>query len=292
MLFRSSAGAQDSGSSTRQQLAAIPKRVVLADAAYGTETHWRDQISERGLLYMVGVRDNTTVWWGNHQPAPMPPARSTGGRPRTRTVRDASHTPISVHELARSLPAQKFRRVTWREGAAAPLSSTFAAVRVRAAHRDKPHNEQRLLIEWPHGHAEPRHYWFSTPPANTSIRKLMATAQSRWRIERDYRELKSALGLHHYEGRNWRGFHHHASLGIAAYDFLMRERLSGPKKTVGHSKRLPYPKASGRAGLGPMQRHVTDSIATVVFKLARLITRGLSLCPYCARGPTRGARHF
>ncbi|RBK92982.1 IS701 family transposase, partial [Xanthomonas oryzae pv. oryzae] len=82
-----------------------------------------------------------------------------------------------------------------------------------------------LLIEWPPGESEPRHYWFSTLPKQTPVKTLVATAQGRWRIERDYQELKSELGLHHYEGRNWRGFHHHASLCIAAYGFLMRERL-------------------------------------------------------------------
>jgi len=234
-----------------QALAAgIPMGIVLADAAYGTETHWRDQLCERGLLYMVGVRDNTTVWWADHQPAPMPPARSKRGRPRRRTVRDDAHAPISVHEVARSLPAQKFRRVTWREGAAAPLSSRFAAVRVRAAHRAKLHDEQWLLIEWPQAQAEPRHYWFSTLSASTPIKTLVATAQGRWRIERDYQELKSELGLHHYEGRNWRGFHHHASLCIAAYGFLMCERLSGLKKNRGRFKTPTVPEDFRPRGAG------------------------------------------
>ena len=234
-----------------QALAAgIAQGIVLADAAYGTDTHWRDQLTQRGLRYMVGVRESTTVWWGAHQPAPMPPAHSTRGRPRTRTVRDADHAPIPVHEVARSLPAQKYRRITWREGAAAPLSSAFAAVRVRAAHRDKPHEEQWLLIEWPHGEADPRHYWLSTLPASTSIKTLVATAQGRWRIERDYQELKSELGLHHYEGRNWRGFHHHASLCIAAYGFLVRERLWGLKKNRGRFKTPAVPEDFRPRGAG------------------------------------------
>jgi SRSO17 transposase len=208
---------------------AIAPGIVLADAAYGTETQWRDELSARGLQYMVGVRANTTVWWGSQQPARMP-AASGRGRPRTRLVRDARHAPISVREVARRLPPHQFRRVTWRAGVAQPLSSRFAALRVRAAHRDQSHAEQWLLIEWPHGDPEPRHYWLSTLPAGTAIKTLVATAQGRWRIERDYQELKSELGLHHYEGRNWRGFHHHASLCIAAYGFLMRERLAGLKK--------------------------------------------------------------
>ena len=209
----------------------IPKGVVLADAAYGCETDWRDGLTERGLLYMVGVRATTKVWWGSHQPARMPPSSPKGGRPRTRPVRDATHEPVSVQEVAQHLMRRrKFRRVTWREGAAAPLSSTFSAVRVRPSHNIQPHEEQWLLIEWPPGDTEPRYYWFSTLPASAPTKALVATAQGRWRIERDYQELKSEFGLHHYEGRNWRGFHHHASLCIAAYGFLMSERLSGVKK--------------------------------------------------------------
>ncbi len=212
--------------------AGMPVGVVLADAAYGTETRWRDQLSERGLQYMVGVRSNTKVWWGSHQPAPMPPASDKGGRPRTRPVRDAEHAPLSVHDVAQALPARRFRQISWREGSAARLSSRFAAVRIRAAHNRQPHDEQWMLIEWPLGEAQPRHYWFSTLPANTPVKTLVATAQGRWRIERDYQELKSELGLHHYEGRNWRGFHHHASLCIAAYGFLMRERLRSKKNSA------------------------------------------------------------
>ncbi len=231
--------------------AGIAPGIVIADAAYGTETAWRDQLSQRGLHYMVGVRDSTKVWWGVHQPAPMPAASPKGGRPRTRPVRDASHAPVTVLEVARGLAPQKFRRITWREGAAAPLSSTFAATRVRPAHNSQPHDELWLLIEWPHGDAEPRHYWFSTLPSNASIKTLVTTAQSRWRIERDYQELKSELGLHHYEGRNWRGFHHHASLCIAAYGFLMSERLSGLKKNRGRFKTPSVPEGFQPRGASP-----------------------------------------
>lgn len=181
---------------------------------------------------MVGVRNNTKVWCGPHQPAPMPRATSQGGRPRTRPIRDATHAPISVLELARGLPTRKFRCITWREGAAGALTSRFCALRVRAAHNSQPQEEQWMLIEWPAGDPEPRHYWFSTLPRTASLQTLVATAQGRWRIERDYQELKSELGLHHYEGRNWRGFHHHVSLCIAAYGFLMRERLRGKRNST------------------------------------------------------------
>ena len=229
--------------------AGIPRGIVLADAAYGTETAWRDQLSARGLAYMVGVRSNTKVWCGPHQPAPMPRATSKSGRPRTRPIRDATHAPVSVLDLARSLPGRKFRRTTWREGTAAALSSRFCALRVRAAHNSQPHDEQWMLIEWPAADPEPRHYWFSTLPRTASLQTLVAAAQGRWRIERDYQELKSELGLHHYEGRNWRGFHHHASLCIAAYGFLMRERLRG-KKNSARFEAPPVPKRFRPRGAG------------------------------------------
>jgi len=150
--------------------ARVPRGIILADAAYGTETDWRDQLTARGLSYMVGVRSTTKVWWGLHRPAPMPRATIKGGRPRTRPIRDATHAPISVLEVARSLEGRKFRRISWREGAAAALTSRFCALRVRAAHTSQPHDEQWMLIEWPAGDSEPRHYWFSTLPRTAPSR--------------------------------------------------------------------------------------------------------------------------
>ena len=104
----------------------------------------------------------------------------------------------------------------------------FAAVRVRPAHRDyrktEPHPEEWLLIEWPEGESEPTQYWLYTLPEQTSLKSLVKMAKRRWIIERDYEELKQELGLGLYEGRGWRGFHHHATLCIAAYGFLISER--------------------------------------------------------------------
>ena len=160
-------------------------------------------------------------------------------------------------------------------------------MRVRAAHRDKPRDEEWLIIEWAKDAEEPVHYWLSTLPEGTGWQDMIDTVMGRWRIERDYEELKQELGLGHYEGRNWRGFHHHASLCIAAYGFLMLERLSGSKKTPLNSKRLPYPKISGRVGLGPAQRHEPTSIATCRFRLARAIARTLCWCPCCGQKLSR-----
>ena len=138
-----------------------------------------------------------------------------------------------------SLPSTAFREVTWREGTEQNLRSRFAAIRVRPAHRDywkaEPHAEEWLLIEWPRGETEPAKYWISTLPANTGLKALVKMAKHRWIVERDYEELKQELGLGHYEGRSWRGFHHHATLCIAAYGFLISERTRFPPSVrAGH----------------------------------------------------------
>ena len=135
--------------------------------------------------------------------------------------------------MPESLEPEAFEAVAWREGATAkPLRSRFAAVRVRPAHHDakrsEPWPEQWLLIEWPEGAPEPTKYWLSNLAADTSLERLVYLAKLRWLIEKDYRELKQELGLGHYEGRGWPGFHHHAALAIAAYGFLLKERLAIP----------------------------------------------------------------
>jgi SRSO17 transposase len=122
--------------------------------------------------------------------------------------------------------------VTWREGVAEPLRSRFVALRVRPAtgdhRRDRPRAEHWLLAEWPKGETEPSKFWFSNLPADTTLDRLVYLAKLRWLIERDYLELKQELGLGHYEGRGWPGFHHHAALCIAAYGFLIAERAAIP----------------------------------------------------------------
>lgn len=122
----------------------------------------------------------------------------------------------------------------------------------------------RLLIEWPRGDAKPFRYWLSNLPASTPLKTLVTTAKARWRIEREYQDLKQEFGLDHYEGRGWRGFHHHATLCIAAYGFLVSERLAGRgQKSAIHARNLPYPKISCRAAPQRAQRHVSNSIATL-----------------------------
>jgi SRSO17 transposase len=201
--------------------------VVLADAAYGMNTEFRDGLTGLELQYVVGVQSSMTVWEPGKQPLPAKP-RGKIGRPPRLLQRSPGHQPVSVKQLAMSLPATAFKNIAWREGTERKLRSRFAAVRIRAAHRDyekaEAHAEEWLLIEWPKGEAEPTKYWISTLPRNTPPKALVKMAKHRWIIERDYEELKQELGLGHFEGRNWRGFHHHATLCIAAYGFLVAER--------------------------------------------------------------------
>jgi SRSO17 transposase len=216
----------------------VPGGVVLADAAYGINTEFRDGLTELEIKYVVGVQSSMTVWEPGKQPLPAKPRQRTGRPPRL-LQRTAGHQPISVKQLALSLPSNIFKEVTWREGTDRRLRSRFAAVRIRPAHRDyekaEPYPEEWLLIEWPQGEKEPTKYWISTLPATTKFNALIKMAKHRWIIERDYEELKQELGLGHFEGRNWRGFHHHATLCIAAYGFLVAERNRfSPSARAGH----------------------------------------------------------
>jgi SRSO17 transposase len=141
--------------------------------------------------------------------------------------------------LALDLPSSAWKNIGWRQGSQGILRSRFAAVRVRPAHRDEkrtePRAEEWLLIEWPKEASEPTKYWLSNLPVQTALKPLVKLAKHRWVIERDYEELKQELGLGHYEGRGWRGFHHHATLCIAAYGFLVSERSRfSPSARVGH----------------------------------------------------------
>ena len=223
----------------------IPTAPVLADAGYGTDTQFREAISDLGLPYAVGVMSSIRVWKPGE--APLPKRRWKGiGRPTKLLQRDSQHKPLSVKELALSLPARAWKKVSWREGTRHRLRSRFTALRVRPAHRDywrsQPHEEEWLLIEWPSAETEPTKYWLSTLPASTELRHLVRLAKHRWIIERDYEELKQELGLGQYEGRGWRGFHQHATLCIAAYGFLVAERSRFSPSIRAGQLELPIPK--------------------------------------------------
>ena len=164
-------------------------------------------------------------------------------------MHDDAHKPVSVEQLALSLPKGDWRKLSWREGTNEPLSGRFARVRVRSAHdRDaatKSIAEQWLLIEWPDDEKAPTKFWFSTLDKTVTFAHLVRTTKQRWRIERDYLELKQEIGLGHFEGRSWRGFHHHATLCIAAYGFLICERAAFSPSAVrnaGVFEAPPFPK--------------------------------------------------
>jgi SRSO17 transposase len=211
----------------------IPLAPVVADAGYGTSTEFRDALTDRGLSYAVGILPDTSVWRPGEEP--LPPIPWSGqGRPPKLLRRNKDQQPVLARTLIEELPRKAWKVVRWREGTKGMMSSRFVALRVRPAHRDYERTQSRepewLLAEWPTGAQKPSRYWLSTVPPDVALEDLVRLAKIRWRIERDFQELKDELGLDHYEGRGWRGFHHHGALCIAAYAFLAAERarLSPP----------------------------------------------------------------
>jgi len=205
----------------------IPKYVALADAGYGDVGEFREGLAQRGLKYLVGVTGTASMW----PPEAKPQVRgSVGGpgRPSTR-FKDETHPPMAMSAFAKTL---KHRKVTWREGSRGRQASRFAAARIRTAHQrqksEPPGQEQWLLSEWPAGEAEPTKFYLTTLPENASLKSMVRMAKLRWRVERDYQELKQEVGLDHFEGRTWRGFHHHAALCATAHGFLALRRALFP----------------------------------------------------------------
>ena len=213
----------------------LPRGVALVDAGYGVDAAFRSGMTALNLTYVAGVKSTTTVWApGTAALAPArKPGRKTGrGRPPVRPVHDDANKPVNVEQLALSLPKRSWKTIGWREGTNARLTGRFARVRVRPAQdRDiatEEIAEEWLLIEWPEDEKAPTKFWLSTLDATVTFTHLIHTTKMRWRIERDYLELKQEVGLGHFEGRGWRGFHPHATLCIAAYGFLVSERETIP----------------------------------------------------------------
>lgn len=214
----------------REEMPAAP---VVADAGYGASTEFRDALTDRDLPYVVGILPDTSVWPPGEEA--LPPAPWSGrGQPPKRMRRTKDRQPILARTLIEGLPRNAWKIVRWREGTRGMMSSRFVALRVRPAHRDYQRTQSRdpewLMAEWPAGEPAPSRYWLSSLPEEVELEELVRLAKIRWRIERDFQELKDELGLDHYEGRGWRGFHHHGALCIAAYAFLAAERarLSPP----------------------------------------------------------------
>jgi SRSO17 transposase len=203
--------------------AGVARGVVLMDAAYGCHSDLRHGVSALGLSYVAAIAWTIKVR-----------AVADGGKLGPR---------MSAKDLAEGLPTHAWRTVTWREGTNERLTSRFARVRVRTSpiRRATDRTEETLLIEWPKGEAEPTNYWLSTLPESTALRRLVDLAKMRWRIERDYQDLKQEIGLGHYEGRGWPGFHHHGTLCIAAYGFLVSERETIPPSAPRRAGSLAKP---------------------------------------------------
>ena len=200
--------------------AGVPRGAVLMDASYGANSALRAGVSALGLSYVAAIVATVKV--------------------REVSDRDEPEPRLGVKDLALSLPQHAWRTITWREGSNKRLRSRFARVRVHTSpiRRAAERPEETLLIEWPEGEAEPTKYWLSTLDNKTSFRDLVDFAKMRWRIERDYQDLKQEIGLGHYEGRGWLGFHHHGTLCIAAYGFLVSERETIPPSGPGSSARF------------------------------------------------------
>jgi SRSO17 transposase len=208
----------------------LPGNMALLDAGYGHDSKLRAGITELGKHYVAGIQPQTLVWKPGKRPSRAP----------KKGHRDAPDT-VSVKDLGLGLRKRAWRTIQWREGSNEWLSSRFARVRVHVAsghERPGEPTKEWLLIEWPEGEKEPTKYWLSTLPSDIAFRDLVDAAKLRWRIERDYQELKQEVGLGHYEGRGWRGFHHHATMCIAAYGFLISERETIPPSGPCSAKRF------------------------------------------------------
>jgi SRSO17 transposase len=205
----------------------IPSAPILADSAYGDDAAFRSSLHEAGLEYLVALRAETSVY-GPETTFAVPEQSGKRGRPRTMARPDRK--PESARSLAERLPARAWKNVVCRTTPAGEeLTSRFAFVRVVATHPvrndHRPPREEWLIIEWPPGEEAPSDYWLSNLPADTPRERLARLARLRWTIELDYRQLKGELGLDHYEGRSYRGFHHHTALVTCAHAFLTLERL-------------------------------------------------------------------
>jgi SRSO17 transposase len=219
----------------------LEPRPIVADAGYGENTEFRSELIRRDLSYVVGVSKTLAVWPPGTEFEVPPTSDGHVGRPRSKPRPTAGATPMSVEAIA-SLPSIKFRKLTWREGTRGPQSSRFAFVRVRTAHKHKsgaaPGREETLIIEWPARAEKPTTFYLSNLPQKTSKQRLVFLAKVRWRIEQDYQEMKGELGLDHFEGRSWRGFHHHVTCVAAAFAFLALNRALFPP----HPRKANAPK--------------------------------------------------
>ena len=242
----------------------LPAGVVLADEAYGGSFEWRLALRERQLFYCVRVPWTTTGWQEEPRFGPPAPVRR-GFRAKRGPL--LSPEPKHLLSIARELPASAWKKVTWRQGTKGPQRSRFTAFSLWAAHGWKqgpqPERvEETVLIEWPESEPAPTRYWLARlPKKKMALAKLVATAKARWRVEQDYRELKDELGLDHFEGRSWQGFHHHVALVTAAFVFLRQEQA----RLRRHAQKKPAAAhAAARALLAPSRPHPPERALPLV----------------------------
>lgn len=205
----------------------IPRGVMVSDISYGKINEFRQGLIHRGLHYVVEVESRTIVF------SEREGRGSEKGGPRKKEAKAKPKT-LSVMEFAKGLPSWRFKTIRWREGSKGHMVSRFAALRVQPAHghnqkgKDLP-PRQWLLIEWPAGKPEPCKFWFSNLSPQTGLRRLVRLAKFRWRVEQNYQQQKQELGLDHYEGRGLTGWHHHVTMNMIAYGFLILEMLRNKK---------------------------------------------------------------
>jgi len=203
----------------------VPTGVVTADAGYGNSADFRTGLADRGLPFVVGIQSTTGVWPDEGTLVNAP--RGRRGRPRLKPLDVGA--PWSVANLSQSWLPERWQRVTWREGTKGEMTSRFAAARVLPTHgyqHARPKENTRwLLVEWPEEEPAPTKYWLADLPEDTALVSLVRLAKIRWWIEQGYQQLKDELGLDHYEGRTWQGWHHHVTLTMLAFGFLILEAL-------------------------------------------------------------------
>ena len=254
----------------------LSARPVVGDAGFGDVSELRAQLESRNLKYVLGVSGTAVAWPPGVMPlAPEPRRAGTPGRPRTKW-RDGDARVVPLSQLASELPRTAWRKITWREGSRGPQSSRFAAIRIRTAHRhamgDPPSDPLWLLCEWPRRQSQPSKLYLSNLPASAPLKHLVYLAKLRWRIERDYQEMKSELGLDHFEGRGWLGFHHHVACVALAHAFLTLQRALFP----------PVPREAHFPG-------ISESSSTRATEVPRLLP---SVLPNLrAKRPTKALTH-
>lgn len=192
----------------RAQEAQLPGQIILADSAYGDSSRFRQGVRELGLDYAVGIKSTTKV-------------RRIGAR-------DRLGKPLTVAALAKTIPRRQRRKLCWREGTQQTLQGRFSFCRVKTTHDDSTPIEDRepvwLVIEWPPEERQRIKFHLTTLPRRMNHRELVRTIKERWRTERMYEDLKGELGLDHFEGRSFPGWHHHVSVVICCYAFVVAER--------------------------------------------------------------------